>query len=71
MLGGMQHYALRGTLDLQAHLAEQLRHGGHVAQPRTLVRVSGFAVSSAAHMIGSAAFFAPEMRISPSSGGRP
>jgi hypothetical protein len=37
----------------------------------TLVRVSGFAVRSAAHMIGSAAFFAPEMRISPASGRPP
>lgn len=34
----------------------------------TLVKVNGFAVSRAAHMIGKAAFFAPEIRISPSSG---
>src|SRR2546423_5549153 len=32
---------------------------------------SGFAVSSAAHMIGSAAFLAPETAISPSSGRPP
>ena len=37
----------------------------------TLVSASGFAVSSAAHMIGSAAFFAPETRTSPSSGRPP
>src|SRR5689334_14474008 len=33
----------------------------------TLARRSGSAVSSAAHMIGSAAFLAPETRASPSS----
>src|SRR5262245_257611 len=36
-----------------------------------LERRSGRSVSSAAHMIGSAAFFAPEMRISPLSGRPP
>src|SRR5579859_3633681 len=34
----------------------------------TLSSASGRSVSSAAHMIGSAAFLAPETRISPSSG---
>src|SRR5512146_691377 len=37
----------------------------------TLSSTSGFSVNSAAHMIGSAAFFAPETRISPSSGPPP
>src|SRR5207248_10891858 len=37
----------------------------------TLARRSGSAVRSAAHMIGSAAFFAPETRTSPSSGRPP
>src|SRR5512138_3709639 len=37
----------------------------------TLPRRSGRDVSSDAHMIGSAAFLAPEIRISPSSGTRP
>src|SRR5687768_14905198 len=37
----------------------------------TLVSASGFEESSAAHMIGSAAFFAPETRTSPSSGRPP
>jgi hypothetical protein len=37
----------------------------------TLVMVSGFELRSAAHMMGSAAFFAPEMRTSPSSGRPP
>src|SRR5438128_702156 len=37
----------------------------------TLVSVSGSGVSSAAHKIGSAAFFAPETRISPLSGALP
>src|SRR5438034_3476780 len=36
-----------------------------------LLRVSGLAVSSAAHMIGSAAFLAPETATSPSSGRPP
>src|SRR4051812_46972385 len=36
-----------------------------------LASESGFAVSSAAHMIGSAAFFAPEMVISPCNGRPP
>src|SRR5688572_11652014 len=36
-----------------------------------LESASRFAVSSAAHMIGRAAFFAPEMRTSPSSGRPP
>src|SRR5687767_1513296 len=36
-----------------------------------LESASGFSVSSAAHMMGSAAFFAPEMRTSPSSGRPP
>src|SRR5688572_4285154 len=36
-----------------------------------LESASGFSVSSAAHMIGRAAFFAPEMRTSPSSGRPP
>jgi hypothetical protein len=34
----------------------------------TLESVSGFAVRSAAHMMGNAAFFAPETATSPSSG---
>src|SRR3954471_20028088 len=37
----------------------------------TLLRRSGCSLSSAAHMMGSAAFFAPEMRTSPSSGRPP
>src|SRR5438067_2159638 len=37
----------------------------------TLARRSGSAVRSAAHMIGNAAFFAPETRTSPSSGRPP
>src|SRR3954462_5990237 len=37
----------------------------------TLVRRSGWSVRSAAHMMGSAAFLAPEMRTSPSSGRPP
>src|SRR5882672_3842066 len=37
----------------------------------TLVRRSGCELRSAAHMIGSAAFFAPETRTSPSSGRPP
>src|SRR5688572_13366374 len=37
----------------------------------TLLSASGFAESSAAHMMGSAAFLAPEMRTSPSSGRPP
>src|SRR5258706_314274 len=37
----------------------------------TLARRSRSPVRSAAHMIGSAAFFAPEMRTSPSSGTPP
>src|SRR5688572_11960660 len=37
----------------------------------TLESASGSSVSSAAHMIGSAAFFAPEMATSPSSGRPP
>src|SRR5882672_5067039 len=37
----------------------------------TLERRSGCALRSAAHMIGSAAFFAPETRTSPSSGRPP
>src|SRR5688572_32617177 len=37
----------------------------------TLLSASGFAVSSAAHMIGRAAFFAPDTAISPSSGRPP
>src|SRR3954464_10158538 len=37
----------------------------------TLLKRSGCSLSSAAHMIGSAAFFAPEMRTSPSSGRPP
>src|SRR6266850_603791 len=37
----------------------------------TLESRSGLSVSSAAHMIGSAAFFAPETRTSPSSGRPP
>src|SRR5712664_2023528 len=37
----------------------------------TFDRRRGCSVSSAAHMIGSAAFFAPEMRTSPSSGRPP
>jgi hypothetical protein len=37
----------------------------------TLASSSGFVVRSAAHMIGSAAFFAPETRTSPSSGRPP
>src|SRR5687768_8626437 len=37
----------------------------------TLERMSGFAVRSAAHMIGSAAFFAPETATSPRSGRPP
>ncbi len=34
----------------------------------TLESASGFSVRSAAHMIGSAAFFAPDTATSPSSG---
>src|SRR5436190_4366238 len=37
----------------------------------TFDRRSGFSVRSAAHMIGSAAFFAPDTRTSPSSGRPP
>src|SRR5258706_11999102 len=37
----------------------------------TLLSTSGFAVNSAAHMMGSAAFFAPDTRTSPSSGRPP
>src|SRR6266481_5895894 len=37
----------------------------------TLVRATRWSVSSAAHMIGSAAFFAPETRTSPCSGRPP
>src|SRR3954464_1314713 len=37
----------------------------------TLARRSGWSVRSAAHMMGSAAFLAPEMRTSPSSGRPP
>src|SRR3954466_5673167 len=40
-------------------------------RPGTLASRSGFSLRSAAHMIGSAAFFAPEMRTSPSSGRPP
>ena len=40
-------------------------HRAHVVEFGTLSSMSGSGVSSAAHRIGSAAFFAPETRTSP------
>ncbi len=54
-----------------AEPAEQFDHRGHVLQVRDVRDVTGSSGSSAAARIGSAAFLAPDMRTSPSSGTPP
>ena len=54
--------------DAHAHTTEQLDHRRDVAQMRHVADRHRALASSVAARIGSAAFFAPEMRTSPSSG---
>ena len=54
--------------DLGAHGGQQLALGLDVAHLRNVFQDDGSSVSSAAAMAGSAAFFAPLMRMVPTSG---
>jgi hypothetical protein len=56
------------TVSEHAHAAQQLDHRGDVVQVRHVADDIGPSASSVAARIGSAAFLAPEIRTSPSSG---
>ncbi len=62
-------HRVRRALRLHAHALEELHHGARRrSAPARCETRNGAAVSSAAAMMGSAAFFAPATRTSPESG---